>query len=257
MPIPENNGRRIVVGSGKAYITLPGENERYVGDSTAFSISSESNVFTVQSGDGAIGRPLVSKISDISVTASLALHSVDENNLALWLAGEVGEVAAASGTVTDESAIAKPGQWIVLGADKDQLNAVEAAGFQVQRASNNDVIAETGNWTLDAANGRLYIISGGALSDGEKLKIKYTVAAPKRAQVKAGNLIQREVAVRYIEDDNDEGFDYFLPRVIVRPEGAAELKSRESEQVFTLTMNVLPRTTDGATVITTSRKAAA
>ncbi len=122
--------------------------------------------------------------------------------------------------------------------------AVTDAGFLLSGAtlsggSASGVIALTGNYTLDAARGRVTILAApAAISNDDVLEIDYDVAVGSRTIV-VDEENQVEGALRFLAD-NPRGTnkDYFWPRVKLSPSGEFALKG-EAWQTMTFNMEVL------------------
>lgn len=258
-----------VIGAGECFIdeltaSEAAQGERYIGDTTSGVLRIETDETTVVSGDGATARTLAQAVSNITRTFEINLQDVSAENLALFIAGEAGEQTDAATAVarTDADAVlaVKPGLWYQLGAKASKptgVGSVATRGFAVYSAASagTTYTATTfhsdgrpnavGDYTLDAANGRLYIEPGKRIPEGN-IYIAYTPVAQTLAQVAASPRRQIKAAFRYIENAaQGRGNNYYAPVANIRPSGDMALKDRTAAQSLALIIAVL-QPADGA-----------
>lgn len=121
---------------------------------------------------------------------------------------------------------------------------VAAAGFTVSGAtlaggSASGVIGETGNYTVDLVNGRVYILETAVdITDGDDLEVQYDLGTTTRTTIIDSNLAA-EGTLRFIAN-NARGTDknYFWPRVKISPNGEYALKG-ETWQMMAFNFAVL------------------
>ena len=148
--------------------------------------------------------------------------------------------------VTDEPITVKKGLWYQLGVSATKRMgylAVSAKNFNMSHDVNgtDTVIPADSNYLVDAANGRVFIVPGGAIADGTDVKIDYTPIAGThdRAQSVAGSdtLI---AAIRYVESSAaGVGRNVYIRQCKLGAQGDFALKAgRQGEQQFTLTLGI-------------------
>lgn len=125
---------------------------------------------------------------------------------------------------------------------------VAAAGFTVSGAtlaggSASGAIGATGNYTVDLARGRIYILETSPdIADGDDLEVQYDLGTSTRTTMIDSNT-SAEGALRFIAN-NAKGTDkdYFWPRVKITPNGEYALKG-ETWQMMAFNFAVLKPTT--------------
>ncbi|MDE0680184.1 MAG: hypothetical protein OXI11_08225 [Gammaproteobacteria bacterium] len=127
----ESHANKTVLGAGEVYIDVldaagKRTGERYVGDSTGASVSATTERTTIFSGDGAVARTLLDKITSVNHTMSVTIQDMQPENFALFLAGEVEEVADGS-TSANEAIEVKAGLWYQLGVKNTAAGRAGAA----------------------------------------------------------------------------------------------------------------------------------
>lgn len=110
--------------------------------------------------------------SQIDRTASVTVDSLTRENMALFLVGDTNTINQTGTTVTDESITVQQGHWYQLGEDVSNPTGVrEISGVDVQDDTDTITYVENTDYELDLAKGRMYIIEGGSISNGDVLHI--------------------------------------------------------------------------------------
>ena len=233
--------KNYVLGSGKIYfgqyapgtrIAMP---QRYLGNTPAFSVASESESLDHFDADNGIRTKDDSALLELNRNGSLITDHISPANLALWFLGQdqtVTQVAAASQTATLEAA--EPNRRYQLGVTT--ANPAGVRGITVASVINNDTVPATlalgTDYTVDAATGAIEILDT-ELADGVlDLTVSYAVAESTFSRVISGSNSQIEGELLF-RSNNGKGLnmDYFYPYVQLKPDGDFELKSEEWQQL--------------------------
>ena len=279
--ISDRHSDNILLGSGHLFIDVLGADgartgERYLGDAVGATLAVESERVQVFSGSGPVARQLVNKVRSLTRRLSATLHDVSMENLALFVgAGDaVGAETDAADRIDDgdaEALTVRKGRWYQLGVSAARpagLRAVAvgtptwAPGDGTLNDADNAVIVTTGavapnsgagtgtknilapgaDYAVDAASGRIYIVPGGGIDDGDTIYVHYTpVAATARPQVATPATPQDvRAAVRYIEETaTGRGRNLYAPLCSVAASGELALMSRETEQQIQIAAEIL------------------
>ena len=253
----------IIVGSGSLFIDLLDVNggltgERYVGDAVAAALNVSSEVTTIYAGDGATAVVLTEFARAITRNLSITLHDISMDNLALFVAGDVGvspAAAVAETAVVDEKITVLQDRWYQLGqtdAAPQGKGAVKAApAVTVSDAAGGGNAHTAGDdYVMDYASGRIYIVPGGGIADAgaEAIYVDYTQLAQTAGQfetVSGNRAATFEAAIRYIETaDADlpgsaKGRNFYARKCAVTASGDFALKSRDTEQQLALSASIL------------------
>ena len=268
----------ILIGAGEVYFDLHEEGgptgERYLGDAVGAQLEIATEETTVFSGSGPVAVELARVARSVTRTATLTLHDMSLENLALFTVGAMRRLDAAA-PVAGEPAIVRPGRWYQLGgadrpagarglatpADKAVALAAVAVASRadpavpaVQAVAAGrfaEGVAETeqkGQYIVDYARARLFWLPSdhdlyaalAGIAAGTGVRIDYTPADPARSQVQ-GALTQVIGAFRYIEDAAEgQGRNIYAPRCAVQPAGPLTLlDGRASEQQIRLSVSML------------------
>lgn len=232
--------KNYVIPKGKIYFdkftigvlitaALRGEGEDYLGNTPGASTNQTSETVDHYDSDSKV------KVKDESVQLSIerkgtiTVDDISADNLALYFQGAVSTQAQGAAAAVEEELTVKQDRSYQLGQTaanpsgvrsvSNVLVAKGAPGF----ATNVDA---AGNWTFDAALGRITILDGAPdIPDNTAIQVTYDVAAVSRERVISGNDVIYG-AMRVIAD-NPKGInrDHYYPYVKLTPSGEYVLKA--------------------------------
>ena len=250
-----------VLGNGEIFFDRQDEDgkytgERYLGDSVGATLSVTTERTTIQSGDGAIAQDLVDIPRSISREMGFTVRDSSLANWALFLVGDDEAVTVAATQAKSTFALVKKGTWIQLGQSAANPGGVGAVGAAADDPASGKTsvkssedsssaatkTAQSGNYSLDAASGRLTV-----LKDLYKVEVTYTPVAVDRRRAKATTAARSLTgALRYIEDNPaaGKGRSVYIRKCNLVPGGELALKSRETEQQMAFTAAIQDPTDD-------------
>ena len=161
----------------------------------------------------------------VSWAFSLTIDSQNMFNLAMFNVADLSVINQTNTPVVDEPFTVQQGRWYQLGGSTPARNVssvvVTGSGGTPTHVLNTD-------YTLDAANGRIFIIVGGGIADDANILVDYTPATETRNRASAGTQ-PRKGALRVISD-NAEGRnrDWWFPSVNMQPNGEMTIISAEN-----------------------------
>ncbi|WP_420014246.1 hypothetical protein [Tateyamaria sp.] len=266
----------IQLGAGALFIDRYTDNgdvrgaERYIGDTTAASISATVERTTVYSGDGAVATKLVDRVRQIDRTMSITVQDATLDNFALFMMADRPEKVAALDSSMDISTVIRVPEHVTerhyfqLGAGSLGATPAGRPKFDLrERAIATTAILSRPigsttafstvvptmrdeDYELDLKTARVRFTAAGiAKVKGREIEIVMNnpnidgVPAFDRVSVGA-EVKQIRVAVRYIEDSDPgmEGRNIYIPRATLSPAGEAALKSRDTPQQFPLQLAI-------------------
>ncbi|MES3001334.1 MAG: hypothetical protein V4787_11640 [Pseudomonadota bacterium] len=219
------------LGRGKVYFDRFTDNinkvrtgERYIGNTPEISFSTEAELLEHFDADGGIRVKDDQVILEIVRTLTLTCDNIDDENLGLLFLGDVSTFTQASATggtynITD----ALQGRYYQIGQTAGNPQGVRGVTtVSIAGATLTD------DYTLDAALGRIYIVPGGGITDGDDLVVTYTCTATERARIITADSVTIDGALRYISA-NPKGNqrDYYFPYVQLTPNGDYTFKGDE------------------------------
>ena len=234
------------LGRGKLYFArfAPGTRtplgERYIGNTPEFSLTIENEELEHFSSDGGIREKDDSIALEVTRSGSFSTDNIDPDNVALFFFGAKSTVVEAGGTISNEvHASVEQGLYYQLGQSETRPSgargiAPDTTATPITVTADDTagtVFVEGDDYTVDVATGRLYIVPGGAITDGTSLLVDYTIRASSRARVISG-ATPVEGAVRFVAD-NPKGanLDYYFPYVQIAPNGDYALKAEEWQTI--------------------------
>ena len=254
----DKHTNNVVIGAGELFMDILDDDgntqgERYLGDTTAASLSVTQDTSEVFSGDGPRPQVLVETITSSSHVMTMTLHDMSADNLSLLIGGDADTQSDAASAVVDEVLTVKPGFWYQLGVSDTNpagVGAVSESGFAVTDEAGNTTYTKGTDYELDHENARIEIVAGGGIAAG-KIKVDYTPVAASYDRVKSTDDFSIEAAIRYIEDPAaGKGRNYYIQRAKISVGGETALKSgRDAEQQISLTATTL-KPLDGRPAIT-------
>lgn len=242
------------LGRGEIYFArkdpVTGElgGEAYFGNTPAFNISFEPEQLEHFSSDRGIREKDRSVILQVNRTGSLETDNISPKNVALFFFGSTEALTVAADSVTGEAvggaAGVEVGMFYQLGATSTNPSGARAivypgssgTEFSLKKASTE--LTAGVDYILDAALGRVEILSGGTVVDGDELTADYSVAATNRTRIISGST-PIEGSLRFVaHNPTGENLDYFFPSVTLTPDGEYGLKSDEW-QVIPFSVEIL------------------
>jgi hypothetical protein len=178
--------------------------ERFLGNCESFELGIEDETREKYSSAEATS-PLI-KTVNVRRTPNLkiVLDEFDQDNLALAFMGSTADYIVTGASVVDEvppTAVVKKGYWFVVGAVPATAPRRSLTAVSVKHTSGAPTYVAGTDYILDAVAGRIFIISAGAITDAQSLKVSYTYAtfaAGALPTVKAGDSSFIEGFVRFV-----------------------------------------------------------
>lgn len=226
-----------VLGRGKLYLALFAAGstnplgERYLGNTPSFALTVEAEYLDHFSSDAGIREKDLTVPVETRRSANLVTDQIDPKNVAIFFFGSADVLAQSSDEDLTETFEEVEGDLTYqLGISVDAPTGVRKVDNVVVKVGS-DTMTLNEDYTLDADLGRVTIVSGGGISDGDDVVVEYDILACSRDQIISGNDAV-EGALRFIAD-NPEGdnIDYYMPWVKLTPNGDYALKGEEWQQV--------------------------
>lgn len=220
--------KQYVLGRGKVYFDamLPNSKtrtgERFMGNVTAFNMSIESESLDHYDSTQGIREKDKTVTLQINRAGTLTTDDMNTENILLFILGESETVTQTATPVVDEEINGVlADRWYQLGASGSNPTGVRGVG-SVTVTNDTGVttyVADT-DYTLDADLGRIYIIDGGAISDGDDLLVDYTPVANSRTRIASSASATLDGSLRFVAT-NPEGpkHDVYLPYCRLSPSG--------------------------------------
>lgn len=233
----ENN---LVLGRGKIFFdqfaagTTNKSGERYLGSSSALGLSVETQDLAHYDTEGGVRTKDASATLQADFAGAMTIENISDENLALFFFGssETSVITQAAGET--ERFVVTPGLYYQIGATDakpEGLSNLSAVSVVVDPDGANTALVLDTDYELNADEGYVKILAGGAVSAGNTIEVTYTRDAQTQDRVISGNT-PIEGALRY-RSYNAVGVNrtVYIPHVVVRPNGELALKGEEWQNV--------------------------
>ncbi|RYE43843.1 MAG: hypothetical protein EOP24_26750 [Hyphomicrobiales bacterium] len=163
---------------------------------------------------------------------SVTCDNFSPSNAALWLSGTHEKKVQDPTQVVGELRSVIPGRQYQLGATPaNPLGVRNVTGISVKSADGQTVYAAGTHFNVDLATGRVQIIDGGGIVEGD-VTFGYTPVAGTFESVKSGGKAELQGALRVVSDNATGGNrDWYLPKVTLTPNGDLSLIAEGTDVV--------------------------
>lgn len=203
--------------------------ERYIGNNDAFDTQANDTVLKVFDS-GSRNRGLVATaLQQREMTAKFKLRELMKENLALLWMGDNAQITQSNTPVVDEPIVAAT----VFKDRKYQLGgygtpARNVSAVTVKHTSGSPTYVVDVDYKLNATEGTIYIIPGGAIAEGVALKVSYAKSNTPFDIVNLGSVPFIEGAMRFSADPAyGPVIDTLLWNVQMRPSSPVPLIGEE------------------------------
>ncbi|MFW5920925.1 MAG: hypothetical protein ACOCUS_03740 [Polyangiales bacterium] len=235
-----------VLGSGQLWFGLEDSDGnpqglRYLGDTPGFTLQIQTEQIDTWSSDGPTAEREDLAVTQVTRSTQITCKEMSPENWGLFLIADVDELAETADSVTDEEHDVKPGHAYHLGVTDE--NPVGARNVENVEVSDGDTTTydEGDDYELDADLGRIYIMPDGDI-DESTIHVDYDTTASTRDLITAADLAEQYGELRYYADNTrGPNRNLYVPRLILRPDGETQLKSREQYQQMQFQAEFLKR----------------
>lgn len=239
------DNQNFVVGSGRLYFARQRpdgsfEGERYLGDTTQFTISISTEKLAKYSSDCGARTKVRDIVVQTDRTVSITCEDISWENVALALQGEVKNRSQAATPVVDEEILdVQTDRFYYVGVtDSNPLGVGECSVITVKNGIDTMVAGE--DYEVSLKHGRIYVIPGGDIGDGDDLEVSYTPVANSYTSIEAGAITSQKGRLRH-EACNLEGEerDTLIPLIDLSPSGDYAPKSNGEWMTLDFTGEIL------------------
>lgn len=206
--------------------------ELYLGNTPELGLSVEPETLEHFDSDSALKFKDESVVLQFARAGNFVTDNINLANIALFFFGAESTVTQAATPVADEAITVLQGRHYQLGALPANPPGVrDVSAVVVQDVTDVTTWVEDTDYSLDAANGRIYIIPGGGITDDDVLHIDYTPAANTRSRIISSD--QSIYGALRFESANPVGDrnNHYFPKTLLTPNGDYALKGDEWQQM--------------------------
>lgn len=244
--------KNYVLGRGQLFFNpfAPGTKtktaERYLGNTTEFNMTVESEKLDHFSSDEGIRTKDDSALLELSRSGTLITDNIAEENVALFILGEESTVTQTAVAVTGESlGTPLPDRYYQLGesnANPAGVRGVTGVTVTVDPNGTPATAVLDTDYELDADLGRIYFIEGGLIDGATEVEVDYTPVANTRKRVTTNAAASVEGALRFVSRNaKGKQKDVYIPYVTLTPSGDWALKGDDWQNMsFSVEIGELP-----------------
>jgi hypothetical protein len=238
--------KNLTLGRGELHFarfaagTFNARGERYLGNSPEFSATIDSDNLDHMDSDHGINEKDESITLSTNRTGSFTTDNIDPENVALFFFGEKFVFAVSASTVAAEPlADVELGLTYQLGMSVSNPTGARMVSTVVVKKAATTFVEGT-DYKVDLNMGRLTILEGGTIVEGDDLTVGYAIAAHNRTRVVSGTTAVAG-ALRYIAfNPAGPNQDWYMPYVKLSPNGDYNLKG-DDWQVIPFTLEILKK----------------
>ncbi|WP_341674948.1 hypothetical protein [Niveibacterium sp. SC-1] len=195
--------------------------EKPLGNCPGVTVQIETTKSDHFSSETGLRQKDASVVVEVNRTGKVTCDNITLENLAYFFSGAVESVTQSSGTVTAESHTVQSGRHYQIGKSSANPAGVRNISSLVVKSGDNVTTFVAGtDYEADLELGRLQILEGGGIDDGDAIVLSYTKAAASWDRVVTGAQSELTGALRIIADNaTGADRDFYMPRVTLTPSG--------------------------------------
>lgn len=196
--------------------------ERPFGNCPGVTINIESEKADHYSSETGLRQKDASVVVEVSRAGELQCDNWSSSNLELFLAGTSETVTQNDDPVIDEEHVVIQGRHYQLGRSVGNPAGARNVTELVVTSDDTEPVpfAAGVDYEVDLAMGRIRIVPGGAIGDGDTILCSYEKPAATWDRVKTGAVSELRGALRVIADNaSGANRDWYMPEVTLTPNG--------------------------------------
>lgn len=253
MALPLNtHTNQYVFGRGQIFIGVySGDanraDRRFIGNCPGFTLSVESEKFEHFSSTSGIQTKDLTVTKSVNFNAQVTCDDIQLENLALFMAGTSGTLTQVATPVTNEAIVVQKGYHYQLGmVGSNDVGVREVSSVVVTDTTGVTTYVLNTDYKLDANSGMIYIISAGAIINGQTIHVDYTPAAGARTLVESGTGGAIDAELFFVADNaSGDNRDLRIPLCSIAPSG--ELPFITEDELGSMTFDIGVSTKDSTT----------
>lgn len=252
MTLPLNtHTNNYVFGRGQLFLNLYAagvfEGRRFIGNCPSFNLSVESEIFEHVSSTSGIQTTDLKVTKSTKFSGQIVCDDMQPENMALFLVGSQATLSQVATPVTNEAIVVNKGRHFQLGLTvSNKVGIRDVSSVVVTNVAGSTTYVLNTDYKLDADSGMIYIISGGAITNGQTIHVDYTPTAGSRPYIQSGDSGSLQGEIFFVSDNaNGDNRDVRIPLATISPSG--ELPFITADDIGAITFDIGPSTLDSAT----------
>jgi hypothetical protein len=252
MTLPLNtHTNNYVFGRGQLFLNLYAagvfEGRRFIGNCPSFNLSVESEIFEHVSSTSGIQTTDLKVTKSTKFSGQIVCDDMQPENMALFLVGSQATLSQVATPVTNEAIVVNKGFHFQLGLTvSNKFGIRDVTSVVVTDVAGTTTYVLNTDYKLDADSGMIYIISGGAITNGQTIHVDYTPTAGSRPYIQSGDSGSLQGEIFFVSDNaNGDNRDVRIPLATISPSG--EMPFITADDIGAITFDIGPSTLDSAT----------
>ena len=252
MTLPLNtHTNNYVFGRGQLFLNLYAagvfEGRRFIGNCPSFNLSVESEIFEHVSSTSGIQTTDLKVTKSTKFSGQIVCDDMQPENMALFLVGSQATLSQVATPVTNEAIVVNKGFHFQLGLTvSNKVGIRDVTSVVVTDVAGTTTYVLNTDYKLDADSGMIYIITGGAITDGQTIHVDYTPTAGSRPYIQSGDSGSLQGEIFFVSDNaNGDNRDVRIPLATISPSG--EMPFITADDIGAITFDIGPSTLDSAT----------
>lgn len=252
MALPLNtHTNNYVFGRGQLFLNLYAagvfEGRRFIGNCPSFNLSVESEIFEHVSSTSGIQTTDLKVTKSTKFSGQIVCDDMQPENMALFLVGSQATLSQVATPVTNEAIVVNKGFHFQLGLTvSNKVGIRDVTSVVVTDVAGTTTYVLNTDYKLDADSGMIYIIPGGAITNGQTIHVDYTPTAGSRPYIQSGDSGSLQGEIFFVSDNaNGDNRDVRIPLATISPSG--ELPFITADDIGAITFDIGPSTLDSAT----------
>ena len=252
MALPLNtHTNNYVFGRGQLFLNLYAagvfEGRRFIGNCPSFNLSVESEIFEHVSSTSGIQTTDLKVTKSTKFSGQIVCDDMQPENMALFLVGSQATLSQVATPVTNEAIVVNKGRHFQLGLTvSNKVGIRDVTSVVVTDVAGTTTYVLNTDYKLDADSGMIYIISDGAITNGQTIHVDYTPTAGSRPYIQSGDSGSLQGEIFFVSDNaNGDNRDVRIPLATISPSG--EMPFITADDIGAITFDIGPSTLDSAT----------
>lgn len=246
MALPLNtHTNQYVFGRGRIFFNrrISGvfQGRKFLGNCPGFTLNVESETYTHKSSTSGIATTDLTLVRSVDFGGEITCDDVQTDNLAFLLAGTKSTITQSATPVTNEAIVVRKDAHFGLGVSSgNPMGVRDVSSVVVTNVAGSTTYVLDTDYKLDAASGMIYIITGGAITNGQTIHVDYTATAGDRELVASGDSGAIEGELFFFADNAGGGDnrDLRLPLCSLAPNGDIPFITEDEIASFSFTIGV-------------------
>lgn len=245
MALPLNtHTNQYVFGRGRLFFNrrISGvfQGRKFLGNCPGFTLNVESESFTHKSSTSGISTTDLTVTRAVDFGGEITCDDLQTNNLVMLFAGTSSTVTQSATPVTNEAIVVRKDAHFQLGISSgNPMGVRDVSSVTVTNTAGSTTYVLDTDYKLDAESGMIYIITGGAITNGQTVHVDYTATAGDRELVASGSAGSIEGELFFVADNaSGANRDLRLPLCSLAPNGDIPFITEDDIASFSFTIGV-------------------